>query len=149
MGFQPVNLFMYFTNISFILNCFLIHPFLSAVLYLCNISAFLGTLLLLTINPLFPYVEFKDVFPAPLWLFNFILIAVHFIPLYLFRERQTLEETFSPAVIAGAGFAFFLYYAVFKHKLQQFYGLPAETQGKLSLCLFLLFWGVYIILYYK
>jgi len=144
MGFKLVNLTMYFTNITFALNCILITPFLSTVLYLCNISAFIGTLILLTANPNFPYVEFKDMVPISLWLFNFILIAVHFIPLYLFHDRQSLRETFAPRVIAGTGAAFLMYFLVFKHKLKQFYGLEVETQGKLSLFLFLLYWGVHI-----
>jgi len=144
MGFQWINLAMYFTNIAFVLNCIFFTPFLNAILYLCNISAFIGTLILLTLNPHFPYVEFKDMIPISLGLFNFILIAVHLIPLYLFGYRQTLRETFAPRVIAGAGAAFLMYFLVFKHKLKQFYGLEAETQGKLSLCLFLLYWVVHV-----
>jgi hypothetical protein len=148
MGFKLINLTMYFTNITFAFNCFPITFFINTVLYLCNISAFLGTLILLTINPMFPYLEFKHVFPAPLWLFNLILIAVHFVPLYAFRERQTLRETFAPSVIAATGMAFLTYYLLFQHRIKQFYGLEPETQGKLSLCLFLLYWVAYVILFF-
>ena len=144
MGFQWINLAMYFTNITFVLNLIRMTPFLNAILYLCNISAFLGTLMLLTLNPQFPYVEFKNMIPMSLGLFNFILIAVHVIPLYLFGYRQTLRETFAPRVIAGAGAVFLMYFLVFKQKLKQFYGLEVETQGKLSLCFFLLYWGVHV-----
>ena len=151
MGFKLVNLTMYFTNIVFALNCFPISFFLNTVLYLCNISAFLGTLILLTLNPLVPYVEFKRVFaafPVPIWLFNLSLIALHIVPLYAFRERQTLRETFAPKVIAATGMAFLAYYLMFKHRIKQLYGLEPETQGKMSLWLFLMFWVVYVFLFF-
>lgn len=148
MGFKLINLGMYFTNITFALNCFPITFFINTVLYLCNISAFLGILLLLTINPLFPYVEFKHVFPAPLWLFNLILIGIHVVPLYAFRERQTLRETLAPNVIAATGMAFLTYFLAFRHRIKQFYGLEPETQGKLSICVFLLYWAAYVLLFF-
>jgi len=140
---------MYFSNLVFLLNCFLITPFINTALFLANIGSFLGTIVLLALNPEFPYANFKERIPISNPIFNSILIVMHAVPLYLFYERQTLRETFEPKVIGATGLAFLVYFMAVRHELPLLYGVSAELLGKLALFMLGLFLGVHVIFFRK
>ena len=129
---------MYFSNIVFVLNCFKITPFVNTALYLGNIGALLGVAVLLFVNPSFPYTT--QVQP---WMsnqsFNAALVAGHAVPVYLFRARQTLRETFQPEVIAAAALFFLVYFITFKNKLRTLYAVSPAFFVKLAAAIGVLF----------
>ena len=140
---------MYFSNLVFALNLFRITPFVNTALYLGNIGAFVGTLLLLTMNPGFPYVNFQSWLPLSNQAFNAVLIAAHAVPVYAFRARQTLQETFSPDIITTMALAFTAYLALFYREMPLLYGQSAATIAKLFVFIFLMFLGVHVIFFWK
>ena len=143
------NALMYFSNIVFVLNFFRITPFVNTVLYLANLGSLLGVVVVLLLNPSGIYVNFKKWVPLSNGVFNAILVAMHVFPVYFFRERQTLRETFAPNTIATAGAAFLAYFMVVKHEIPALYGLRAAIFGLMALCLGLLFLGVHVIFFWK
>ena len=140
---------MYFSNLVFFFNLFQITPFVNTALYLGNIGAFVGTLLLLAMNPAFPYVTFKNWVPLSNEAFNAVLITAHAVPVYAFRARQTLQETFSPDIITTMALAFMAYMAMFYREMPMLYGQSAATIAKLFLFIFLMFLGVHVLLFWK
>jgi len=140
---------MHFSKIVFFFNIFRITPFVNAALYLANIGALFGSLLLLTMNPGFPYANFSSWFPLSNGGFNAILIALHAVPVYAFRARQTVQETFSLDVILTIGAVFMAYLTMFYRDMPLLYGLQADTIAKMFVFTFLLFLGVHVIFFWK
>ena len=135
---------MYFSNIVFVLNCFKITPFVNTALYLGNIGALLGVVVLLWVNPSFPYTQVQ--IPLSNLGFNAALVAGHAVPVYLFRARQTLRETFQPNVIGAMTLFFLVYFIIFKHKLRTLYAVSPAFFVKLAAAIGVLFLGITIIL---
>ena len=147
--FKDVHVAMYFSNIVFVLNCFQITPFVNTALYLGNIGALLGIILLLSMNPAFPYVNFETWMPVSNGEFNVILVAMHVFPVYVFRERQSMLETFAPKTIAAISAAFLVYLFVVKREIPRLYGVLVEILAKMAFFIFLLFLGFGAILFWK
>ncbi len=139
---DPLRATMYFSNIVFVLNCFKITPFVNTALYLGNIGALLGVVVLLWVNPSFPYVYYQGI-PLSNEAFNAALVAGHAVPVYLFRARQTLRETFQPKVIAAAALFFLVYFAVFRRKLRALYAVSPAFMLKMAVCIGSLFLGIH------
>jgi hypothetical protein len=129
---------MYFSNIVFALNCLRITPFVNTALYLGNIGALLGVVVLLWVNPSFPYVHYQGI-PLSNEAFNAALVAGHAVPVYLFRARQTLRETFQPNVIGAMALFFLVYFAVFRRKLRTLYAVSPAFFLKLAAAIGVLF----------
>ena len=140
---------MHFSKLVFFFNMFRITPFINTALYLANIGAFVGSLLLLAMNPGFPYVNFSSWLPLSNEAFNAVLVAFHVVPVYAFRSRQTLQETFSLDVILTMGVVFMAYLTMFYRDMPLLYGLPAATIVKMFAFMFLLFLGVHVIFFWK
>jgi hypothetical protein len=133
---------LYFSNLVFVFNCFQITPFINTTLYLGNIGSLLGTLIMLSINPGFPYVTFQNISMSNA-VFNFMLVVLHLIPVYIFRKRQTLRETFAPKTIAAIAVVFLAYFIFAEKKLQALYGMPSQFMGKMAVFIGLFFLGVH------
>ena len=140
---------MHFSKLVFFFNIFRISPFVNTALYLANIGALIGSLLLLAMNPGFPYVNFKSWLPLSNAAFNALLVAFHVVPVYAFRARQTLQQTFSPDIIFTMGMVCMAYLTVFYRKMPLLYGLPAATIVKMFVFMFLMFLGVHVIFFWK
>ena len=140
---------MHFSKLVFFLNLFRISPFVNSALYLANIGAFIGSILLLAMNPGFPYMNFSSWLPLSNEVFNAVFVAMHVVPLYAFRARQTLQETFSLDVILTLGMAFMVYLTTFYRDMPLLYGLHADTIVKMFVFVFLLFLGVHLIFFGK
>ena len=97
---------------------------------------------LLWVNPSFPYVYYQGI-PLSNEAFNAALVAGHAVPVYLFRARQTLRETFQPKVIAAAALFFLVYFAVFRRKLRALYAVSPEFMLKMAVCIGSLFLGIH------
>jgi len=143
--FKQIHVAMYFSNLVFVLNFFRISPFVNTALYLGNIASLVGICVLLMINPKFPFVNFKKGITMSNDVFNAILVAMHFFPIYLFRERQTLGETFSLRSIAALSGAFLAYFIAVMNEIPLLYGVSAKTMAKLAVFILLLFLGVHAI----
>lgn len=139
---------MYFSNWAFFLNFFQMTPFINTTLYLANIAALLGISGLLLLNPTFPYVTFKSM-PLSNEAFNAGLIAMHTVPLYLFRDRQTLAETFEADVMGALTAVFVVYLIAMNRYIPALYGLSAEKMAVLALFLLFLFLGVHVLFFWK
>jgi hypothetical protein len=139
---------MYFSNLVFALNLFRITPFVNTALYLGNIASLIGFLVLLNLNPEFLYVNFKEL-PVSKSLFNGILVVLHVFPVYMFRERQTLRETFAPNTIAALAGLFLLYLFTFKSKIKVLYGISVETMAKMAVGMGLFFLAVGAIFFWE
>jgi hypothetical protein len=139
---------MYFSNLAFFLNFFPMTPFINTTLYLGNLAALLGISGLLLLNPSFPYVTFTSM-PLSNSAFNAAMIAMHAIPLYLFRARQTLAETFEADVIGALTAVFLVYFAAMYRHIPALYGLSAEKMVVLALFLLFLFLGVHVLFFWK
>lgn len=144
-----IHVLMYFSNLVFVLNLFRITPFVNTALYLGNIASLLGILVLLSINPDFPFVNFKNWMPLSNGVFNVVLVFMHLFPIYLFRKRQTLRETFSLKSIAALTLAFLLYFILVQNEIALLYGVSAEIMGALAVCMLLFFLGVRAIFFWK
>jgi hypothetical protein len=75
--------------------------------------------------------------------FNFMLVVLHLIPVYIFRKRQTLRETFAPKTIAAIAVVFLAYFIFAEKKLQALYGMPSQFMGKMAVFIGLFFLGVH------
>jgi hypothetical protein len=140
---------MHFSKLVLFFNIFRITPFINTALYLANIGALFGSILLLTMNPGFPYVNFNSWLPLSNEVFNAILIAAHAAPVYAFRARQTVQETFSLDVILTIGVAFMAYLTMFYRDMPLLYGLKADIIVKMFVFTFLMFLGVHVIFFWK
>ena len=140
---------MHFSKLVFFLNVFRISTFVNTAFYLANIGAFFGSILLLAMNPGFPYVNFQSWLPLSNEVFNALLVAFHVVPVYAFRARQTLQETFSLDIILTMGAAFTAYLALFYREMPLLYGQSAATIVKMFVFMFLMFLGVHVIFFWK
>ena len=147
--FKDIHVLMYFSNLVFVLNVFRITPFVNTALYLGNIASLLGILVLLSINPAFPYVNFKNWMPLSNGVFNVVLVFMHLFPIYIFRKRQTLRETFSTKSVAALTLAFLLYFILVQNEIALLYGVSAEIMAALAVCMLLFFLGVRAIFFWK
>jgi len=143
-----INQTMYFSNLVFFFNCFPLTPFINTTLYLGNIAALLGISLLLLLNPAFPYSTFSWV-PVSNAVFNAGMVALHAVPVYLFRTRQPLAAVYEPDVIAALAVTFLAYFLAMNRYIPALYGLSAETLGKLAVFLFFMFLGVHVLFFWK
>lgn len=140
---------MHFSKLVFFFNMFRISPFVNTALYLANIGALIGSILLLAMNPGFPYVNFQSWLPISNEVFNALLVALHVVPVYAFRAHQTLAQTFSLDIILTMGMVFTAYLALFYREMPLLYGLPAATIVKMFVFMFLMFLGVHVIFFWK
>ena len=147
--FKQFHVAMYFSNLVFVLNFFRITPFINTTLYLGNIGSLFGILVLLSINPTFPFVNFKNWIPLSIGVFNVVLVFMHLFPIYIFRKRQTLRETFSPKIIAALTLAFLVYFILVQNEIALLYGVSAEIMGSMAVCMLLFFLGVHAIFFWN
>ena len=147
--FKQFHVAMYFSNLVFVLNFFRITPFINTTLYLGNIGSLFGILVLLSINPDFPFVNFKNWMPLSNGVFNVVLVFMHLFPIYIFRKRQTLRETFSPKIIAALTLAFLVYFILVQNEIALLYGVSAEIMGSMAVCMLLFFLGVHAIFFWN
>ena len=118
-------------------------------MYLGNIGSLFGILVLLSINPDFPFVNFKNWMPLSNGVFNVVLVFMHLFPIYIFRKRQTLRETFSPKIIAALTLAFLVYFILVQNEIALLYGVSAEIMGSMAVCMLLFFLGVHAIFFWN
>jgi len=147
--FKDIRGLMHFSKIVFGLNFFRITPFVNTVLFLGNIGSLLGILVLLMINPTFPFVNFKAWIAMSQGVFNAILVFMHLLPIYLFRKRQTLREIFEIKSIAAISVAFLVYFILVHNEIPVLYGVLAKHFAVLAVSVLLLFLGVHAIFFYK
>jgi len=143
-----LKVLMYFSNLVFFLNFFPITPFINTTLYLGNIAALLGVSVLLLLNPAFLYVHFNSV-PLSKEAFNAAMIAMHAVPVYLFRARQTVAATFELDVIGALAATFLAYFIVMWRFIPELYWLSAATLGQMVVFLLFLFLGVHVLFFWK
>lgn len=123
-----------FSNIAIFLNFFKISPDINSMLYLCNVLAFAATLVMLYLNPLFQYERALERihFAGTVTVFNLFIIVWHALPVYLFRNRQTLHELFMPKIIVGALAMWLIYFVVMYKYLYLFYSLAPSKMIALA-----------------
>ena len=147
--FKVILALMHFSKLVFAFNFIPITPFVNTALYLGNIGSLFGILVLLSINPTFPFVNFKNWMPLSIEVFNAILVFFHLLPIYIFRHRQTLCQTFSPKSIATISAAFLVYFIILKNEMPLLYGVSIEIIGALAVSMLLFCLGVHAIFFWK
>jgi len=107
-----MKVYSFYSNIMTVANFFQMTPLVNTALYLSNILCFFGHLLFYVTNPLHLGFLTRDI-PfmnmVPTNLTNMLNHVWHALPVYLFRNRQTLADTFSVPSILLATFWYTCY----------------------------------------
>jgi len=89
---------IYYILFTFSFLSFFFHFFtrenkdISNALYFANMFSLLGFCIMTYAFPTWFYYRFERLFEINIYLFNFIVIALHIAPLYLFRNRNTIDK---------------------------------------------------------
>jgi hypothetical protein len=138
-----------FSNIVFFLNFFKISHAINTMLYLCSISALLATIGMIYLNPTFQRDRAQKHYRValPLFAFNLGMIGWHFLPVYLFRKRQTLRQLVEPRIIAGALMMWVIYFMVMRKKnIDWLYSLSPTQWFVLCAVLLVLYASLHVLL---
>ena len=89
---------IYYILFTFSFLSFFFHLFtrenndISNALYFANMFSLLGFCIMTYVFPTWFYDRFNYLLDTNIHLFNFIVIALHIAPLYLFRNRNTIDK---------------------------------------------------------
>ncbi len=120
-----LSLLLSLSNLAFLFNCFYISKAWNAGLYLLNILYFIGNFVLMVLNPTnFPSLVNRFIELTPLAVHSLNQIW-HFLPLYLFKDRQTWADMVAPTSWLISFLFSSLYFLVApRNVLSLLYGFP-------------------------
>jgi hypothetical protein len=127
--------------ISFLLNCFTITHRINTALYAMNIFCLLGFSWLLWKNPVFfeKRYGYLTLHLIDARVFHFVAFIFHILPLWIFRNRQSITEIFHYRTFIDAAIMVLAYFAVFHVKLAEMYGITPLYAAKLTAAIFGIF----------
>ena len=111
-----INLLLNFSFIVFIANFFIFNHTINTVLYFSNLMSFFGFSAMIWLHPEFFLNKYKDLLLGHInkYGMNAIGLTLHLIPIYLFKDRQTISELLDINIIIFSGGLALLYYIIFK-----------------------------------
>lgn len=118
-----INLLLNFSFIVFIANLFIFNRTINTTLYFANIMSFFGFSAMIWLHPEFFFNKYKDLFLGNInkYGMNVIGLALHLIPIFLFKDRQTIAELLDINIIIYSAGLVLLYYIIFKNQLLEYY----------------------------
>jgi len=137
------------STLVFILNAFKIHPKVNVALYLLNILSLLGISVITYVDPFFifnklnylPILENMDVLT-----FNICNFIFHIMPVYLFANRNKLQEVFSLETIRNSIIIIFIYFLFFYKNLENIYPLRIHQLILMCFSFYILFIAFHYVL---
>ena len=126
-GQSFINVSITFSAIVFAANFILWNHRINTALYFSNVFSLVLSTVMMVMYPNFLYDKYKDVFFGKFTpvMMNAQGVFIHLIPVYLFRNRQTLHELLDFRTIYDASFMLLAYYFIFQHYLTEIY--PTTT----------------------
>ncbi len=114
-------------------------------LYLSNILSLIGFSIMISIYPLFFYNKYNWILNTNIYIFNIICLIIHFLPIYIFRNKQNINKNNIDITIINTLLLLLFYYLLFKKYLQNNLYPLNETQLLVLIILILSF----LFYYYK
>jgi hypothetical protein len=126
--------FTTFSSIVLITNFFLFTHRINTALYFSNILSLVLATIMIMMYPNWLYEKYKNVFLDLLnsYGINICAILMHILPVYLFRNRQTLSELLEFNTIYDSAFMLLIYYVLFQDHVHTIY--PLTKYELIAMC---------------
>ena len=140
-------LFLYTLSfLTHVISIFNFNTKINNILYLLNIFSLIGYCILLSYNNTFFYKTHINVFNSSLVVFNLISFFSHLFPLYLYKNKDNINQNNIEETIFNTIIVLFIYLLLFNSKLEQIY--PSSVSNLILLAVFILY-IIYIFYKYK
>lgn len=114
-------------------------------LYVAVSLSFIGFCVICYLHPYFFYNKYNWLLNTNLYIFNIICILIHFVPLYIYKNKQNLNKNNITFAVADTMLLLLIYDAIFKKYLENNL-YPLNELELMTLSFIILFM---ILFYYK
>jgi len=117
------NALLTFSSLVFFANFIYIDSGINTALYFSNVMSLIVASIMLYYYPEFLFDKYHAVFSGRLNkdALNTIGIFLHILPVYLFKDRQSITDLLDINIILGSGGMLLVWYILFKHLIPEVY----------------------------